>query len=379
MIYKKTGRVTAVTAGVIGITLMLGACSSEDKTPVPETSQTETSVESTEETTTTSFPVVHEDIIPAVTYMEYMERRYESSGGELEDQMVYMMPVSEYENSTSGISDPVVSEAAGYYADQGFTVYDQGVDVYSWGGQVIGDEEYAFYNGFFARREVHTGSYEGNDWIDYYTDVRVYRMNETLFDYYLVESHGTANTFYKPRDTFEDDGTVIRYTDSWTGMVIEYNRETGLATTTLEYTDTGFVSGLAGMYSDALRDAAGYYNSQGYYISFFDPEEYHYFDMFYNKPYPFGTGFEVIAWEGNNGVCIAEVFESDEPMFTDIINNGYFGEELSREDDGTVITVEMELIYEWEGETYSNSCTLEFNRDTGLITVTNMNEVCISE
>ena len=372
----------AAIACIILISMVLGACSSN--TPLPSSSETTVTSSATTEETTSETRHSDTEVDPVERYCEQWEHMYESSNGELEGQMDYMVPVPDIQGETpasvficnaSDIADPDVSAQAQYYLDEGFDIFDPDQDITY--GLAVGDGEYQFFNGFRATRMVQTGTFENDDWTQYYSQVYVYKMNETLFDYYFVDSHAFFLTFNKPRDSFEDDGTVIRYYDSYDNVVVEYNRDTGIATLTREYTDMSFSNHVANIESDSLREAVLYYADAGYEVYFIDPDEYHYFDLFYDKEYLFEDGFQAYEWQGDDYVLVAEIFVADEPMFIDLINNGAYGEELSREDDGTVIVLQMEDIYESDGDTYRHTATVEFNRDTGLITVTNENIECV--
>lgn len=383
MDHKKRIKSVAELAGIIAVVLLFNACTSAgDATVDTTTTASQTTAESSELTEETTSEPRHSDpeVDNVELFYQHLDHLYESSNGELEGQMDYMVPVPDVEGEVSdpeflydasSFTDPDVSALALYYLDEGYDIYDPDWDLAY--GLGVSDGEYQFFNGFRADRVIQTGSFENGDWTQYYSYVYVYKMNETLFDYYFVDNHAFFYTFYKPRDTFEDDGTVIRYYDSYDNVIVEYNRDTGIATMIVEFTDMSFSNHVANIESDPLREAVLYYADAGYDVYFIDPDEYHYFDLFYDKEYLFEDGFQAYEWQGDDCVLVAEIFVADEPMFIDLINNGAYGEELSREDDGTVIVLQMEDIYESDGDTYRHTATVEFNRDTGLITVTNEN------
>jgi hypothetical protein len=70
-----------------------------------------------------------------------------------------------------------------------------------------------FNNGFYAYLD-------NGEW---YTSVFVFKMNETLFDYFLA-SYMTGDSIVA-----NDDGTVISYEDTELNRYIEFNRDTGVA------------------------------------------------------------------------------------------------------------------------------------------------------
>ena len=192
-----------------------------------ETTEETTTKETTEETTTEE----EEDPCCCVVDEDYDDEEYYSSfafvssNGELEGQMDYMVecpdwetiafeeyPDDPYITDFSVIEDEDLRAAAQSYADQGYIITDPAVDQ-EFGG-ALGDIEYQFSNGF-------TASYESGN---YYAYVSVYKMNETLFDFFLVN----YNYMDDPSVTVTADGTVIRYGDD--EFYVEFNRETGIGT-----------------------------------------------------------------------------------------------------------------------------------------------------
>ena len=401
--FKKSSRSVAALAGIIVVAVMLtcvlNACApAEEKTVESTTTSATTSIQLTDETS--SEPEEREEeLSPAEEYWTLWDEGTSGTNGELEDQMEYMVLRSDYPNAdiyvqdisdTSGIEDEDIREAAQYYIDKGYQVFDQETELER--RTSLGDGEYMFKYGFYAIYRDTTGSYgdpndwNDGDWIDTNIDVYVYKMNETLFEYFIVEGHGSTNgffaTFNKPRDTVEDDGTIIRYTDSYTGSIAEFDRETGLATITSESIQMSDQQWIDGIENEAFRDLTQSYFDQGYDLGFFDPNNYYYFDLFFELDYPYSTGFEIVSMGETDPVfgttemeTIGYVYEADEELFEAILESGYYGNEVTRDDDGTVIRVSMEEEFEIEYsddevETCTYSCNIEFNRDTNSMMIT---------
>ena len=199
-----------------------------------ETSEETTTKETTEATTTTT-----EDPCACVVEEDDDEQYYSSPGfnstnGELEGQMDYMvlvpsledMDLSDYpDNETdltitdlSVIEDEDIRALAQEYMDQGFSINDPRIEQRY--GFAMGDGEYMFAYGFSCFKNDN----------GYWTYVNLYRMNETLFDYYLVDRNFTEDELYA------DDGTVIRYGDD--ENYVEFNRETGVGYTVFTWDES---------------------------------------------------------------------------------------------------------------------------------------------
>ena len=117
----------------------------------------------------------------------------------------------EYITDLSVIEDDDVRAVAEYYTDNGFKIQNPVEDqIY---GQGFGDMNRMFRYGFMAETEPD---------IDY-EFIMVYKMNETLFNYYFVD----WNEMNGPDVPVTDDGTVIRYGDD--DFYVEFNRDTGIA------------------------------------------------------------------------------------------------------------------------------------------------------
>ena len=400
MSFKKSSRSVAALAGMIVIAVMLtcvlNACAPAEEKTIESTTTQETTTSQTTEETTSEPEETEEEMSLHDQYWSFIGGgRFVSTNGELEDQMEYMVLVSDYPeqelfvqdiSDTSGIDDADVRDAAQYYMDQGYQVFDQENELAR--RDSLGDGEYMFRDGFYAVFRDTTGTVgQDGDWIDTCYDVYVYKMNETLFDYFIVEGHSFSNsfccTFVKPRDIVEDDGTVIRYTDSYTGTVAEFDRDTGLATITIDGSSMSTRSSINSIENDDLREIAQSYYDQGCELWFFDVNEQYYFDLFYEMDYPYGFGFDVMTvgeqdpvLGGYSSENLGTYYTVDEDMFEAIVDSGYYGDEATREDDGTVVSLSMEADYEYEDydgstSTWHYSCNLEFNRDTNILVVTN--------
>ena len=311
------------------------------------------------------------------SYVPYGD--FVSTNGALEDQTDYMVLCSGYQNDRTinveylddlnEIEDADIRAIAEEYTEQGFTIYDQDIELErcsSWG-----DGEYMFKNGFYALNSEYTeidgeAVYEAEEaW--------VYKMNETLFNYYFIDNNPMFYTsFDKPRDVIEDDGTVIRYYDSACDISAEYNRDTGIGYFSCKYGDTSC--------SAAVRELADSYEDQGYDVCSFDPDQYYYYDVFYEEEYPYGCGISAYKTgdrdpiDGSVGQDDSvTIIEADEDLFEMMIDSGYWGDEISRDDDGKVITLEMEGLIEYGDSDYScmYSCSIEYNRDTHIMLITN--------
>ena len=185
--------------------------------------QEETSKATEQETTTTETTEDECDYCSSAIEDEddemYYSSSFQSTNGELEGQMDYMMPYpddidwdsmpEEWDiGDLNKIEDEEIRAIAQSYQDDGYTISDPELDIEF--GTGFGDAEYMFFDGFNAYKD------DGNTYSYYY----VYRMNETLFNYYFVE----WNCFEE--ESITDDGTVIRYGED--DNYVEFNRDTGI-------------------------------------------------------------------------------------------------------------------------------------------------------
>ena len=369
MSFKKRSRsvaaVTSIIVVMVMITCVLNACSSPEETAPEETTAQTTAATTVEETTAETSETSDEE--------DYGD--LPSTNGELEDQLEYMVLASDYPcdetlylvtiDDLSDIEDLDIRAVAETYSEQGYDIYDQENELNK--GRSLGDGEYMFKYGFYA-----TYSYYSDDF-EYYesNEVWVYKMNEELFDYFMIDYMSTQDfcSFDKPRDTVEDDGTVIRYTDSLSGATAEFNRETGIGSLLMTSSWGGDT-----IENEDLLELMQSYEDQGYFTNSFDPDSWYYYEFFYEEAYPYGAGFQAELQGDPDPVFgsipvidMVYVFEADEDLFDSIVASDWLGEEVSREDDGTVISVQMHDEEEYEGETYSYDYSLQFNRDTNIV------------
>ena len=199
--------------------LAVTGCSVVRAAELDETDGSAVEIEETESEATVESDSFDEEEFYGCCWVDY---DFVSTNGELEGQLDYMKlypdfenmnwdnyPVDESIDDMNKIEDEQIRAIAQDYADNGFTIYDPDLrDEYATGA--IGDSEYMFDNGF-------SGFYET---ADSYTYVAVYKMNETLFNYFL----GNYVCIEDPETT--DDGTVIRIGDD--NDYVEFNRDTGI-------------------------------------------------------------------------------------------------------------------------------------------------------
>ena len=312
-----------------------------------------------EETTATSPSEETTITIEDTTVSEETEETEEdwSTHGELEGQMDYMVLCSDYSDANgiprreiedaSEIEDPDIRAVAESYMEQGYTVLDQEAELASY--QALGDGEYMFKYGFYAH--LYTD--------EIMTDLWVYKMNETLFDYFIKPGG--------PAVEVEDDGTVIRYSiTTYNGSTVaEYNRETGFGSlmSTSDLTVSTYLNDdLSVIESDTVRAAAEGYASQGYDIYYLDVMPIYGYG-FEDTGYPYGGGITVLTWD--EPYTQFDVFEIDEDLFESFIASGELGDEVTRDDDGTVITVSTQSV---DGE-YVYEYEIRFDRSTDLVSV----------
>ncbi len=381
--FKKSSKAMAVATVLIVCsvlaTCVLNACTVSDKTEVTTTkASSEATTASSQEETTVE--------LTGEEYDPYAEEEFVSTNGELEDQLVYMVPVSDYPDSereelvrdvsdVSVFEDADIREIAQDYMDQGYQIFDQQNQLSR--HESLGDGEYMFKYGFnaFYFNDVQ----DGDIWYDETRTVWVYKMNEELFEYFIVGPASMCGSYDKPRDTVEDDGTVIRYTDSYGGSVAEFDRESGICTVYLQQNSVNQAGQMTQVDNDDIRDIALDRQENGAEVWTFDPDDWYYYDLFYEEEYPYGYGIQYSDYSDPDPIdgsyragSSFTVFEADEELFESLAACGYWGEESSRDDDGTVITLTMADTYEVEDEDYSvtYTCTLSFDRNTNLMTIT---------
>jgi len=185
----------------------------------------ETTKKETEETTTEE----EEDLCGCCPDYEeddeeyYCSMSFSDTNGELEGQMDYMVlcpdpetidyenyPEDPYITDLSVIEDDDIRALAQSYMDQGYQIDDPRIDMEY--GFAMGDCEYMFADGF--------SGYLTGDTVE--RSVNAYKMNETLFNYFLVDMY----FMNEPGTPVTDDGTTIRYGED--DYYVEFNRETGI-------------------------------------------------------------------------------------------------------------------------------------------------------
>ena len=147
-----------------------------------------------------------------------------STNGELEGQLDYMTLAPGYDEvnwdrypdddslqDINDIEDEELRELAQGYIDDGYIINDPKIEQ-QYGMGILGDGEYQFCNGF--------SGYDCGD--DVYRSISVYRMNETLFEYFCVDMLCIEH----PERT--DDCTIIRVGND--EEYVEFNRDTGIGT-----------------------------------------------------------------------------------------------------------------------------------------------------
>ena len=213
--------IKALGSTVLTASLFITGCSVAAK----EDTSKETEKETTKETTEEKDPCDECDPCGCALDDEDEEIYYscvlQSTNGELEDQMDYMVPYpsdADWDSmpdewiidDVSSIEDDDIRALAQSYLDDGYDIYDPEVETEF--GYAFGDGEYIFSNGFSASRD------DGR----MYSYMYAYKMNETLFNYYLVKWNGfDENTLSE-----SEDGNIIRYGED--DYYVEFNRETGI-------------------------------------------------------------------------------------------------------------------------------------------------------
>lgn len=257
------------------------------------------------------------------------------------------------------IEDEGLREIAQSYYDQGFIIDNP--ETIQYFGYAPGDYGYMFRYGF------HADSLNPADGSYVYMEVDVYRMDEDLFNYYIIDnsSYITYNVDDTGFDEVTDDGTVIvaTYTSENFVYTYEFNRDTQIAVMSitkvyLSEEDTlvypVFIDDLSVIEDDVMRDLAQSYVDQGYVI-WADGSEV-------------GTiiiedsGY-VSAFEASNQDDVhVDVFYMDQAFFDAFVSfNEECGLEYEVEDDGTVARVTI-----FSSPEYGFTEYLEFDRETGI-------------
>ena len=156
-----------------------------------------------------------------------LEDDFVSTNGELEGQLEYMAlipdcnsvdwasyPEDDKLQDVSSIEDEDLRALAQEYMDNGFSIVDPEI-MREYGSPYLGDGEYMFTDGFYAICNDDSSI----------TTVFVFKMNETLFDYFLAGNMCCGSEIVEA-----DDGTVISYENDL--QRVEFNRDTGIGTFT---------------------------------------------------------------------------------------------------------------------------------------------------
>lgn len=342
--YRDSVRPIAVLTAVMILSGSIGACSKAEETTsataASGTTEAETSAEETtsEPEATTSF-----------VYEPQLYAGFESTNGALEGQSEYMKPRYEvvwdktYEiDDISSIEDEDVRAAAQDYADRGYTLYT----VFDSG--TYGDIEYEFCVGFEA--ELIEG--------DVLKTVSVWKMNETLFDYFILER---AVYWDEDEGTLEDDGTVIRnYLDNERYYhCFEFNRDTGLMTCFVENSDpdqwNSHIVNSERFRDDNVRALAESCLENGFGFSAIgDP------DVTAND-YDISLGFRGSTGGYNDCGWYIEVYTTDEDTFNEYWVEGMieYEDDYEVKDDGNLITY---YVFDYEE-------VIQYDRETGIVII----------
>lgn len=281
--FKKSSALVAAVAGVtvlgVGLTCGLNAYADEteetgESLEAQETVVEETVVEETVVEEEVSAPV--EETAPAATgdlaasqelYMTARPPMYDCdySGFTYDDYCIEDMSVFEDEQTRA---------MAQSYFDQGFFIDNPAIIQLE--GSAPGDENMMFTNGFVAHSGSPCDAYV-------YWDLQVYKMDETLFDYYFIDMNNWDCNYYLEDFSFEeitDDGTTIRAVHQYENFEyrVEFDRSTGYATISnvkLYYSEedlevyagpADLTDDLSAISNDALRAEAETLVSEGYRV-----------------------------------------------------------------------------------------------------------------
>lgn len=375
--FKKSSTLVAAVAGVtvlgVGLTCGLNAYADEtDETgeslAVEETStvletETEAPVEETavsEIAEETSAPIEESEAAPVV------------SGDVATSQGIYMTARPEFMaidysvysyddyciEDMSVIPDEDTRALAQSYYDQGFFIDNP--EIIQAEGSAPGDYDLMFTNGFSAHSNAPCDSYV-------YWDLQVYKMDETLFNYYFIDMNSTDSDIYGGAfDEVTDDGTIIRAVDHHENFdyVAEYDRSTGFATISdikVSYSEEDFevspgpvTDDLSVISDDDLRAVAEELAAEGYTIWESDTD----YGAWYLEDGTHTEAFSAVWQDGST--CISqEVTLMTEELFDTMFE---YDEIYSVSDDGTEAVVTVIGADEDGVEEY-----YVYNRDTGIM------------
>ena len=363
--FKKSSALATAIAGVtvigVGLACGLNAYADTDSDVIEDSAPTE----------------VVEDSAPAdEETADNSSADVEANAGVPASQLDYMVAYPDWESldydrfayddycieDMSLIEDEDLRELAQYYYDQGF--YINNPETIQYFGTAPGDDEYMFRYGFHADSgdAPADGSYV-------YMEVDVYKMDEDLFNYYIIDNHDYISYCVDNDTGFDeitDDGTVIRATYTIDNFVYtyEFNRDTQIAimSTTKVFlaeedyavTPDPITDDLSVIEDETMRDLAQSYVDQGYVIWADDTD----LALFTDDGSHYISAFTAVWQDGNSCISVQAVY-MDQALFDSYVT-AYeeFGTEYTIEDDGTVERLTAS----------SDDCCgyLEFNRDTGI-------------
>ena len=357
--FKKRSALTAAVAGVtvIGVGLACGLNAyAEEEEPAVQTEETAVS-EIAEET---SAPIEESEAAPVV------------SGDVATSQGIYMTvrpefmaidySVYSYDDycieDMSVIPDEDTRALARSYYDQGFFIDNP--EIIQAEGSAPGDYDLMFTNGFRAHSNAPCDSYV-------YWDLQVYKMDETLFNYYFIDMNSMDSDIYDGAfDEITDDGTIIRAVDHHENFdyVAEYDRSTGFATISdikvsyseedLEVSPGPVTDDLSVISDDDLRAVAEELAAEGYTIWESDTD----YGAWYLEDGTHTEAFSAVWQDGST--CISQ----EVTLMTDELFDTMFEDDeiYSVSDDGTEAVVTVIGADEDGVEEY-----YVYNRDTGIM------------
>ena len=363
--FKKSSALVAAATGVtvlgIGLTCGLNAYADETEetsdpsefTEMTEETAVEETVAPVEETEAPAAPPSGDVAASQAIYMTARPPMYECdySGFTYDDYCIEDMSVFEDEQTRA---------MAQSYFDQGFFIDNPAIIQLE--GSAPGDENMMFTNGFVAHSSSPCDAYV-------YWDLQVYKMDETLFDYYFIDMNNWDCNYYLEDFSFEeitDDGTTIRAVHQYENFEyrVEFDRSTGYATISnvkLYYSEEDlevyagpaeFTDDLSAISNDALRAEAETLVSEGYRVyegccdyagSYLDDGSHSYgFNAYYEDE---DAWYNIEACEMNDELFDA-IFEDDD--FYTFTDNG------------------DEVIASY---TYDDGCVEQYvyNRDSGIM------------
>ena len=359
--------VAGVTAAGVGLTCGINAYAEEEDPNEFDVVQTEETAESEADETVIeeTGAEISEDAaeeIPEETAAPAV------SGDLAASQALYMTPrtdIMDFDYSPyayddyciedmSVIADEELRAIAQSYYDQGFFIDNPEITLGE--GMAPGDSDMMFANGFAAHSGAPCDSYV-------YWDLQVYKMDETLFNYYFMDlNYMNPYVWDGEYDEITDDGTVIRAVDHFDNFdfAVEFDRSTGIAMISdikVSYSEEDFyvtpgpiTDDLSVITNDDLRAIAEDLAAEGYTI---------WEDGFF---YGLGDsssieGFQAV-WQDGSTCITMEVTTMNDEIFDEIFGDP---EIYTITDNGT----EAVVTYAFDGADDSEQYV--YNRDTGIM------------